>query len=192
MIADFGIRHESHVTLPPSAVLQDEFVGREYVFDAIREFISGNPSGYFVVEADPGAGKTAMLAEFARREDAIAHYNIRSLGITSASQFLTSVCSQLIERFSLAYHDIPEDATRSGAFLARLLDEAAGLLTEGQRLVIAIDALDEVDMGWHPAGANILFLPPKLPERVFIVMTRRDVEVPFTTLSRYSCFRVSR
>jgi hypothetical protein len=191
VIAAIGLRPETHVTLPPSAVSSEEFVGREYVFDAIREFLDGHPSGYFVVEADPGAGKTAMLAEFARREDAITHYNIRSLGITTTNQFLTSVCSQIIERFALTYHAIPEDATRSGALLTQLLDEATDLLAEGQRLVIAIDALDEVDLGGHPPGANILFLPPKLPERVFIVMTRRDVEVPFATLSPYQLCKLS-
>jgi TIR domain len=191
VIAAIGLRPQTRVTLPPSAVSSQEFVGREYVFDAIRQFIDGNPSGYFVIEADPGAGKTALLAEFARREDAIAHYNIRSLAITTASQFLTSVCSQLIERFALTYHAIPEDATKSGALLMELLGEAANLLAEGQHLVLAIDALDEADLDGHPDGANILFLPPKLPERVFIVMTRRNVQVPFATLSAYELCKLS-
>ncbi|MDP9219149.1 MAG: toll/interleukin-1 receptor domain-containing protein [Actinomycetota bacterium] len=191
VIAAIGVRPETHVTLPPSAVSSEEFVGRGYVFDAIRDFLDGHDSGYFVVEADPGAGKTAMLAEFARREDVIAHYNIRSLGITTANDFLTSVYSQLIERFALTQHAIPDDATRSGALLTQLLDEATDQLAAGQRLVIAIDALDEVDLAGHPAGANILFLPPKLPDRVFIVMTRRDVEIPFATLSPYQVCRFS-
>jgi hypothetical protein len=191
VILAIGVRPEPNVKLPPSAVSSEEFVGREYVFDAIRDFLERQESGYFVVEADPGAGKTAMLAEFARREDVIAHYNIRSLGITTANDFLTSVHAQLIERFALTQQAIPEDATRSGALLTQLLDEATDHLAEGQRLVIAIDALDEVDLAGHPAGANILFLPPKLPDRVFVVMTRRDVEIPFATLSAYQLCKLS-
>ena len=34
-----------------------EFVGREYVFDAIEAFIANNPKGYFTIIGDPGQGK---------------------------------------------------------------------------------------------------------------------------------------
>jgi hypothetical protein len=42
-----------------------------------------------------------------------------------------------------------------------------------------VDALDEVDMTGHPVGANILFLPTTLPGRVYFILTRREMELPF-------------
>jgi hypothetical protein len=34
-----------------------DFVGREYVFEAIRDFLQQQSKGYFILEADPGVGK---------------------------------------------------------------------------------------------------------------------------------------
>jgi hypothetical protein len=50
-------------------------------------------------------------------------------------------------------------------------------------LVIAVDALDEVDLGTHTRDANILYLPPVLPKGVYFVMTRRPVDVPLVVQS---------
>lgn len=47
-------------------------------------------------------------------------------------------------------------------------------------MVVAIDALDEVDLLDHTPGANILYLPALLPRGVYFVMTRRQVSLPFT------------
>jgi hypothetical protein len=186
-----GLRPQSQILLPPSAVPSQQFVGREYVFSAIKKFMNNNPNGYYVIEADPGAGKSALLAEFARREDAIAHYNIRSLAINTAPDFLTSICTQLIDRFALPYPTLPDYATKSGAFLLKALGEAAAHLAVGQKLVVAVDALDEVDTSAHPEGANILFLPGALPDGVFFVMTRRRIALSFTTSAPHDLCRLA-
>ena len=65
-----------------------DFVGREFVFKAIERFMSDHRCGYFTIEADPGLGKSAILAEYVRRTGCTAHFNVRALGITSAAQFL--------------------------------------------------------------------------------------------------------
>jgi hypothetical protein len=156
-----------------------DFVGREFVFQAIDQFISENTSGYFTIEADPGIGKSSILAEYVRRTGCLAHFNVRALGITGAAQFLQNICAQIIADAQLPYTHLPVEATQDGAFLLKLLREAAQKLEPGDRLVIAVDALDEVDLSTHPAGANILFLPTTLPEGVYFIMTRRQVEVPF-------------
>jgi hypothetical protein len=159
-----------------------EFVGREYVFTAINDFLSSNPCGYFIIEGDPGLGKSALLAEFARRTASIAHFNVRSLGINTAGQFIQSVCAQLVAEADLPYTTLPSQATEDGAFLLKVIEEAAQKLSP-DRLLIAIDALDEVDVTTHPPGANILFLPGTLPNGVYVVMTRRQVDLPFVALS---------
>jgi TIR domain/AAA ATPase domain len=155
-----------------------DFVGRDYVFDAIERFLTDNPKGYFTIEGDPGIGKSAILATYVQRSGCVAHFNIRAEGITTARQFVENVCTQLIARFGLNYPTLPADAADSGAFLAQVLKEAAAQLETGERLVIAVDALDEAD---PPAAGNLLFLPRTLPDGVYFVLTRRQIPLSFTT-----------
>jgi hypothetical protein len=154
------------------------FVGREYVFSAITTFLASKANGYFIIEGDPGVGKSAILAEYVRRTGCVAHFNVRSEGINRATQFLESICTQLIARYDLPYSSLPPDATHDGAFLARLLNETQARLGGGERLVIGIDALDEVELVDHTPGANILYLPATLPTGVYFIMTRRQVDLP--------------
>ena len=156
-----------------------DFVGRDHVFKQIDEFVAGNPSGYLTLEGDPGLGKSAILAEYVRRSGCLVHFNVRTLGIVSAAKFLQNICAQLIAEAELPYTSLPADATSDGAFLLKLLKEAAAKKAPGQKLIIAVDALDEVDLSSHPTGANILFLPQTLPDSVYFIMTRRQVAVPF-------------
>jgi len=156
-----------------------DFVGREFVFDAVEAFLAGNSRGYFVLEGEPGIGKSAILASFVKRTGAVAHFNVRAQGITTPRQFLQSVCAQLINRFGLPYASLPQDAADDGGFLAQLLAEAADHLEEGERLVVAVDALDEADLSRQ--DANALYLPPSLPEHVYFVVSKRPVEVPLAT-----------
>jgi hypothetical protein len=162
------------------AVLTDkarDFVGRAYVFDSINEFMNNHRNGYFVIEGDPGMGKSSILAEYVRRTGCIAHFNVRASGIISARQFLENVCTQIIVDFGLPYPNLPPEATQDGVFLLRLLQEVSTRLEDSERLVIAVDALDEVDVTSHQQGANVLYLPPALPDNVYFILTRRDVDV---------------
>jgi TIR domain len=153
-----------------------DFVGRAFVFDAVETFLSGNSRGYFVLEGEPGIGKSAILASFVKRTGCVAHFNVRAQGITTPRQFLQSVCAQLINRFGLPYASLPQEAADDGGFLAQLLAEAADRLEEKERLVVAVDALDEADLGRE--DTNVLYLPPTLPEHVYLVVSKRPVEVP--------------
>jgi hypothetical protein len=163
------------------AILTDkvrDFVGRAYVFDSIDEFMNNHHSGYFVIVGDPGMGKSSILAKYVLRKGCIAHFNVRASGITSARQFLENICTQIIVDFGLPYPNLPPEATQDGVFLLRLLQEVSEKIEDGGRLVVAVDALDEVDMTSHQQGANILYLPPVLPDKVYFILTRRDVDVP--------------
>jgi hypothetical protein len=156
------------------------FVGREYVFDAIESFINNNLKGYFTIIGDPGMGKSAILAKYSQDTGCIAHFNVQLQGLNRTDQFLESVCKQLIDRYQLPYNSLPANATQDGEFLGQLLDEAAKK-RNGQPVIIAVDALDEVDAASYK-NANILYLPPHLPDGVYFILTkRRDVEVPLTT-----------
>lgn len=152
------------------------FVGREFVFEAIEEFFQQQRKGYFIIEADPGMGKSSILAEFVRRNDCIVYFNQRNEGITSTEQFLRSVCIQLIEGYGLSHSkDIQPENTRNSNFLRRLLNEVSGKLKSGERLMIAVDALDEVDLSNQSPGANVLYLPEDLPDNVYFIVTKRPL-----------------
>jgi len=154
------------------------FVGREFVFGAIQDFLQQQPNGYFIIEADPGVGKSAILAEYVRQTGCVAYFNVRSQGINRADDFLKSVCRQLIERYQLPY-DLPlhPENTRDGNFLARLLTEIA---PHHSPVVIAVDALDEVEIKSQTDGANVLYLPQSLPNGVYFILTKRQTYVPLT------------
>ncbi|MBF2014849.1 MAG: ATP-binding protein [Rivularia sp. T60_A2020_040] len=159
-----------------------EFVGREYVFNAIEAFIANNSKGYFTIIGDPGQGKSAILAKYVQDTGCIAHFNVLLQGPNRAEQFLESVCNQLIERYELDYHPLPPNATQDGEFLGQLLDEVAQK-SDGKAVIIAVDALDEVNTAYKDA-ANILYLPPYLPDGLYFIMTRRrGVEVPLTSFA---------
>lgn len=155
-----------------------DFVGREYVFTAIETFLQQNSKGYFTIIGDPGVGKSTILAEYVRRTGCVAHFNIISQGINRVDQFLASVCTQLIARYKLPYPTLPDDSTRDGEFLAQLLAEVSAQLGEGERLIVAIDALDEVDLTNQDRSANILYLPAYLPNGVYFLLTHRPKPLP--------------
>ncbi len=156
------------------------FCGRRFVFDAVDEFIknNGDGNGYFLITGDPGIGKSALMAKLVSKHEYLHHFNIGLQAINTSKHFLENICAQLIGRYNLPYSSLPSNATRDGAVFNRLLIEAAGKVNPGEKLVIAIDALDEVASSGD-MDANLLYLPPSLPKGVFIVATsRRLKEMP--------------
>ncbi len=150
------------------------FVGRQFVFAAIEEFIAENAGGYFLIEGDPGIGKTALMAELVRRHGYVHHFNVlREDHRNRAQHFLANVCAQLIVRYRLPHAAIPPEATRGPAFLIQLLEEVSATLPQGEKAVILVDALDEVVVEKEAPDANLLHLPVRLPEGIFFVLTSR-------------------
>lgn len=149
------------------------FVGRRFVFDEIERFFSQNTHGYFTITGEPGIGKSALVAELARQHDLVYHFNDLAAGIYRHEPFLAHVCAQLILRYRLPYRSLPSMANRDNAFLVNLLQEARERLPAGERLVILIDALDEVKAEGLPRGTNLLYLPQDLPAGVYMVLTGR-------------------
>jgi hypothetical protein len=152
-----------------------DFVGREFVFSAINNWLRnpGFPSGYIAIIGEPGIGKTALLAQLVRQCGYIHHFNIAAQGMRSHREFLRNICAQLIVRYQLGHDTLRSDADEGSAFLSQLLAEAAETQSLEQRLVIAVDALDEAeDRGLDPQ-ANRLYLPQVLPNHVYFVVTTR-------------------
>jgi hypothetical protein len=63
--------------------------------------------------------------------------------------------------------------------------EAAAADPDNCPLVVAVDALDEADWQLLPARVNVHYLPPALPEGVYVVAsTRSDRDIPLTVVRR--------
>jgi len=160
-----------------------DFVGREYVFTESAKFINSKTNGYFTIIGDPGIGKSTILAKYVQNTGCVAHFNVENDGDNRADQFLESVCKQLIKQYQLSYSlALPADAKSDGVFLNKLLDEVA-LKRNGKPVVIAVDALDEVDQSSQTnKNANILYFPRYLPSGIYFLTTvRRGVDVPLVT-----------
>jgi CHAT domain-containing protein/AAA ATPase-like protein len=150
------------------------FVGREWLFDAVGNFVAKEEKGYVLILGDPGIGKTTLVAEMARRHEDPHHFNIRSEGIQRPEQFLPNVCAQLIAKFGLGDSTLPPDVARDSAVLKTLLARAAAKLhPQGRKLLLLVDALDETDPRAVLQGANTLYLPVDLPAGVFVIVTSR-------------------
>ena len=154
------------------------FVGREFVFDAIQRVLAGREhgSGYVLIRGEPGIGKTAIAATLVLRRAYVHHFNIAPENIRSPRQFLENVCAQLIVRYGLDYRMLPPQAGEDAGFLSQLLAEAAEQARQRGELpvTVVVDALDEAeDTGLTPS-ANRLYLPRALPPGVFFVITTRE------------------
>lgn len=150
------------------------FVGRRFVFDAIDRFLREASCGYFVIRGDPGIGKSALLSHLIlERGLPVHHFNIATDGIVTPAEYLQNICARLATAYRLTYSEFPEGFDRDGRFFRRLLDECAAKTSQDTPLVIAIDALDEVDNSVLPPATNCLFLPAVLPPHVYMIVTTR-------------------
>lgn len=154
------------------------FIGREWVFDKIYQFINNNSRGYFFVKGDPGIGKTALIADLIKHNDYVHHFNIRAEGINTVGRFLKNVAAQLIEKYRLPYSEFSPQAMNDSNIFSKLLGQISQCLKDSEKNIILIDALDEVIFSEPSIGANPLFLPLTVPEGTYIVITmRRSTEI---------------
>jgi len=139
------------------------FCGRKFVFAAFEKFINTKPNGYFTVVGDAGMGKSALAAKYVFDKQVPCYFNILAEGRNRPELFLKSIRQQLISRYQL------QDANDDD--LATLLTKVSKKLPAGDRLVIVVDALDEVEQ--ESGAENLLYLPRELPEQVYFLLTRR-------------------
>lgn len=148
------------------------FCGRQFVFNTFQQFITENPCGYFTIVGDAGMGKSSIAAKYVSEHQSPCYFNILVEGRNRPELFLKSIRKQLIDRYQLPNS---EDAD-----LPTLLKKVADKLTGGERLVVAVDALDEVE---QEAGENLLHLPTTLPNGVYFLLTRRPYNLGKKRLS---------
>jgi hypothetical protein len=155
----------------------ENFVGRQFVFDALDDFLSRNPSGYFVISGEPGIGKTALMAQLVKSRGYPHHFNVSQNNIRSPAQFLENACAQLVARYNLELENnqLPDDTARDSSTLLKLLGEAAKI-PANRPVVLLVDALDEAEREALGIRANVLYLPWELPHGAYIVATTRPLD----------------
>lgn len=110
---------------------------------------------------DAGMGKSAIAAKYVLATKFPCYFNVFAEGRNNPEKFLASIRQQLIKRHSLQNAD--------NADLRTFLQKASEEL-KGQKLVIVVDALDEVE---QEGNGNLLDLPQNLPDGVYFLLTRR-------------------
>ncbi|WP_413174067.1 ATP-binding protein [Anabaena azotica] len=161
------------------------FVGREFVFAAINNFLHQYDRGYFTIIGEPGIGKSAIIAHYVSQNPGIVYYNVEiadppqpPLQRGEYEEFLTKICTQLIEiaqnqgSKNITAHLIDYTTENSG-FLSLLLQQISDQLNPEQRLIITIDGCDRIDINNQQRGSNLFYLPRYLPEKVYFILTRR-------------------
>ncbi len=165
-----------------------DFTGRKFVFEAINEFLKTKQKGYFVLEAEPGVGKSAIMAACVvmLKRRCITHFNSQPDGIVSAETFLENACTQLIEGFGLKnkYPRLPANAIKNNIFLCDLLKEVSEKSSRDKKIIFVVDALDEVDWKAQVSNSNVSYLPNDLPDNVYFIVSKRPEFLTMPTANK--------
>ncbi|MCA2620961.1 MAG: hypothetical protein EWV49_15740 [Microcystis aeruginosa Ma_QC_Ch_20071001_S25] len=113
-------------------------------------------------------GKSSILAQWVIDNQCIAYFNVKKER-DKASEFVENIIEQLNLRHNIKA-DFNDNRNEYSNLLLSALEKASQESKE--KIVIVIDALDEVDP-YSCQGANILFLSANLPKNVFIIMSER-------------------
>ena len=143
------------------------FVGRVAVSEAIDRFLAQEPRGYFLIRGGPGQGKSAVACHLIKSRGWPHHLVNRTGGRSDVRLVLRSLIAQLaIGMGSLG--SVPDSVPELAKLLEDLLARAAA---KSGRLVLAIDALDELS---EEASPDPPFLVTEgLPAKVFVIVTAR-------------------
>ncbi len=168
-VANFGELIEAHAAI----------VGRRFVIDHVRAFLRRHDRGLLVIEAQPGKGKTALVAhlveeEFGGHAPRPAHFFYRrTAGITDPDVCVRSLYAALLEAHGIT--EAEESRQRNSpeevyVKLTNLLSrEVAPRLLPGRPQLLFLDALDEAD------GNAFRRVPENLPAGVYVIATTRPV-----------------
>ncbi|WP_254434484.1 ATP-binding protein [Aphanizomenon sp. UHCC 0183] len=165
----------------------ENFVGRDFIFTAINNFLHRYPKGYFTIVGVPGSGKSAILAQFVRQNPHTIYYNAQIAGKNRVEAFFPEVCTQLnllLENLSSTPpQPSPQTMTETGFINAHegswlfstLLQQVSENLPN-QKIIIVIDGLDRIDINSQAVGTNLFYLPRYLPDQIYFIFARRPYQ----------------
>jgi WD40 repeat protein len=168
-VANFGELIEVHAVI----------IGRRFVIDHIRRFLADHDRGLLVIEAQPGKGKTALMAHLI--EEVFGHYAPRPVhffyrrtaGITDPDVCVRSLYHALLESHDITEAEESKQKNSPEEVYTKLTNllsqEIAPRLLPGRPQFLFIDALDEA------VGNAFRRIPENLPAGVYIIATTRPV-----------------
>ncbi len=160
-------------------------VGRAFALERVQKFVAENDRGLLVIEAEPGKGKTALLAHLI--EETFGHYAPppvhffyrRTAGIQNPNVCVRSLYGALLEAHNLTEAEesrAQQDADAVFTKLTNLLShEIAPRLLPSRPQLIFIDALDEAGSGSMGSTA-FQRVPENIPAGVYFIVTTRPVK----------------
>jgi hypothetical protein len=160
--------------------LQEGFIGRKFVFEEFELFRKKNRNGYFTIIANPGMGKSTIAAQYVMEQSVTDDVGCVAFFIVSGGRDRAEACIQSIcEQLKLTYKlDVDVSRIANGqdeisSVLSEVLQEISDRHLSSEKLVIVIDALDEISSQGNNRG-NICYLPRYLPENIYFLLTRRN------------------
>ncbi len=181
------------------------FVGRRPVLEAISSFINGRAvdvstevegpfdRGYFLLVAEAGIGKTALLTHWIDNNgvcgEPIRFFWRRGRNLTTFD-FLRHVYHGLLAKHNIEDQDPPEEEDDYRKKLDSLLKTISErYLSEGEREVIVVDGLDEAGNSLDRQRA-LAAIPRELPPNIYFLLSSRPVrELDALRGQREGCLR---
>ena len=154
------------------------FIERNVVIQRFEGFMRDSPCGYFILQGEPGVGKTAMLAHYTLRGKCPCYFIQRAQGINKVEDFLDIICKQLCFKYYEVLGYLENECTdycNVTLFNKMLQDLSEHFKPRAEKLVIVIDALDEAIQG--EGMENLLKLPLYVPEGIYFLMSQRPKKI---------------
>ena len=162
------------------------FVGRDELLREIDTFVSNNAKPYGMVKALAGMGKTAIFAHLYNRfcindkklveneNKWIFHFTSYQQGRDRADVTFRSIIAQICDAFKLDWEDwlsSDVEVIRDQKFPELIRKVSDNLLEVGQRLIIAIDAIDEAKL---TDDVNLMSMfPTFVPDNIVFLLSYR-------------------
>jgi WD40 repeat protein len=168
-VANFGELIEAHAGI----------VGRRFVVARVRDFVARHDRGLLIIEAQPGKGKTALMAHLIEEvfgdhaPPPVCFFYRRTAGITDPDVCVRSLYFALLKAHDITEAEEPRQKNAPEEVYLKLTnlltDAIAPRLLPGRPQLLLIDALDEA------SGNAFQRLPENLPAGVFVLATTRPV-----------------
>ncbi|HEY9676080.1 MAG TPA: hypothetical protein V6D11_31850, partial [Waterburya sp.] len=167
-----GYEIEAQVKRIISEYTQQPFEGREDEKRRLDEFVMNNSSGVLLITGAAGFGKSAFLSHWqqTRQEDCFIAYHCFSYRYEktrSVSEAYRHLLKQLYLYYNIRNGQFPNDENGMRDILVGMLREPVS--SEGKRLVIVLDGLDEAAKTFEPFFTL-------LPDGVFVIASARAEE----------------
>jgi tetratricopeptide (TPR) repeat protein len=193
---DLEVETREHKRFAEELISPTGLCGRDEELAQIAKAVAGSQAGMVVITADPGMGKSALIAEASRqvaRSVPQAKVILRHVGATAESSDLRSLLFGLTREIAAAYGDqrpVPRDLFA----LIREWQARANLARADKPLVVFLDGADiatasrEVEpLAWLPAAPlSHVHLIVSVSEPLSAAVAARVAGAPVIRLTRLS------